>query len=478
MSIQILEFITRYSSNVIIDVARRITLRFSLPVNEILTIQFLEPTDVVGYSFVYKGEKNRSNDVPSFLASFGPDNYLKVDSIVDITITIKKDCIQLINVNNFNFFMDYKSFFLSLTDVSIKNHQKKLIVLLLNEDVSFESHFIKVISMSDISTSIDDRIEEVEIKTLETLNTLFKDRFLKSYLDYPMSWISLEESETLYLFRKQTLETFLSIISNVVTDEGSYLIRGYKTVIITTAGDDTISDESCKLIEYLLRFIIDEQRSYDKLLILRNTMTLFLDSEEDVDGIEKKIKEIRKNVEFNFNAYVQDKVKIFLEQKNKLLQEFINTTKKIEELTSSMVSQLRTVLLSLLGTIFISLINDLNKGKTPAILNLVLLSYIFFLVMQLILILYQNKNKKVLLNILEKYTGEFGQIGNGIEDDYSYKKLKERYLDETINIYNIYRISSIVVLGILIILFTLLFFSNRLSTFPKPKEIIKIIIGY
>lgn len=483
MQNQILNFIEKYSDKVVTDVARRMVLRFVVPVNELYSIDFINNSEIVSNSFIYDSLDPFDGNLEEFIELFGSDGYKEVSDEVQVNVTIKKDKIDFDWIDNFYFFLNHVNFFSAMPDVKINNSSKKIIVLLVGEKLEFESKFIHMFNFDQFSknltTTINDDIDQEELSEFEVLNSVFKNKKLNSYLDYPISWISISDSmQPVPLCKHAVLETFFSIISNTVVSKTNFIIRGYKTVHLDISGEKEVSGEVCNIIGELMKFIIDKQRSHDKLLLLRNTCTLYMDSDEDIVGLEKKIFEIKKNVEYNFNAYIQDKIKIFLDQKNQLLQEFISTTKKIEELTNSLVSQIRTVLLSLLGTIFIGLIKDINDSKSSAMLNLVLLSYIFFFVIQLIIVIYQNKQQQSLLDSLESYTEEFGKIETGIENNYSFSNLKKRYLDKSLGVYSTYRCWTIVLMSVLIVLFVLLFLSNRFVKFSIPKDIIKIIIGY
>ncbi|WP_312541444.1 hypothetical protein [Enterococcus sp.] len=483
MQNQILNFIEKYSDKVVTDVARRMVLRFVVPVNELYSIDFINNSEIVSNSFIYESMDPFDGNIGDFIKLFGSDGYKEVSTEVQVDVTIKKDKIEFNQIDNFYFFLNHINFFSAIPDVKINNSSKKIMVLLLVEKLEFESEFIHMFNFDQFSkdhtTIISDDIDEEELSELEVLNSVFKNKKLNSYLDYPITWVSISDGmQSVPLCKHAVLETFFSIVSNTVVSKTNFIIRGYKTVHLDISGKEEVSEEVCNIIGELMKFIIDKQRNHDKLLLLRNTCTLYMDSDEDIVGLEKKIFEIKKNVEYNFNAYIQDKIRIFLDQKNQLLQEFISTTKKIEELTNSLVSQIRTVLLSLLGTIFIGLIKDINNSKSSAMLNLVLLSYIFFFVIQLIIVIYQNRQQQSLLDSLESYTEEFGKIETSIENEYSFLSLKKKYLDDPVGIYRTYRCWTIVLMIVLIVLFVLLFFSNRFVEFSTPKDIIKVIIGY
>lgn len=482
MQNQILNFIEKYSDKVVTDVARRMTLRFIVPVNELFSIEFMKNSEIVTNSFLYDSVDPFEGNVEEFIALFGSDDYKAVSNTVNVNVTIKKDKLKFDQIDNFYFFLDHINFFSSLTDINLNNNSKKLIVLLIGENLEFESKFIHMLALDQFSkyltSRINDDIDEEETNNLEELNSTFKNKKLNSYLEYPISWISKTNNTSLPLFKHKVLQTFFSIISNTIISENTFIIRGYKTIQFNSLGQGEVSEEVCNDIGELMKFIIDKQRGHDKLLLLRNTLTLYLDSDENSDGLGNKFSEIKKNVEFNFNAYVQDKIKIFLDQKNQLLQEFISTTKKIESLTNDLINQVRTVLLSLLGTIFIGLLKDINSSESSGILNLVMLSYIFFFIIQFIIVWYHNKQQDALLDSLKEYTKEFGKVETDIESNYSYDKLKKRYLKKSIDIYDTYRRWTMLLLVLLIVLFAFLYISNRFINISLPKDIIKFIIGY
>ena len=478
---QLLEFIQNNIDKVVTDTPKRLVIRFIQNVNDVDIDQFPNISVAISYSIIYKDNKTDYKHPRDFLNSFGDDKYRRVESTVKINVTIKKDMLQITNFENFYFFKDYKSFFKAINDLEIKNEKRKLVILILTKEKRFNSKFLCIIDVNHIDQSLNDVIKEIEYEKYQILNSLYKDRVLKNYLHYPITWIAEEFGEiddVDYHFHVQVLKTFFSVISNTVLPKNQYVIRGYKTIYFSIDSGHEFSAKSCNIIEELMVFLIDEKRNHDKLLLLRNTMSLYLSSDEGVAGLERNIDEIKKNVEFNFNAYIQNKVELFLDQKNKLLQEYISTTKKIEELTSNLISQIRAVSVSLLGTIFLSLLGDIKKADTKVMVNLVLVSYIFYLTINWFLIFRQKKQKDNLLNNLEEYTTEIGTLGGNLDDSFSYNKLKKRYLENTENTYLKYRIWILIGLSFLILFFVLLYLTNRFNWIPILKDMIKFIIGY
>lgn len=476
---QLLEFIQFNSDKVVVDAARRIVLRFKKVVRELQPEQFPSMSAAVSYSIIYKGEKTDYKNIQDFISSFGKDNTHLVNDSVEINVQIKKDKITDNKYENFYFFKDYQGFFKAIKNLELKKENKKMVILILSEERLFNSNFLSVINLKKKKQEISTDIDRIAYNKYITLNSLYKDKKLKNYLYYPATWISAEDNKCVdYHFYGQTLNSFFSIISNAVLPDNQYVIRGYKTIYFSNDHENDFSSESCKVIDELMDFLIDEQRNHDKLLLLRNTMSLFLSSNETVAGLEKNIYEIKKNVEFNFNAYIQNKVELFLDQKNKLLQEYISTTKKVEDMTSNLVSQIRTIMLSLLGTVFLTLLGEVKSAETKVMLNFVLLSFTFYFCINWFLVFRQKEQKDILLNNLEVYTKEIGTIDGNTDSSFSYKNLRERYLEQTEKTYLKYRLWTLIGLSILIVFFMMIYISNRFYVFHFVKAIVKFIVGY
>ncbi|MGY3778019.1 hypothetical protein [Isobaculum melis] len=475
MENQLLNFIETYRENIVIDSSNIFELEFNIALQEIKSIDFPEKSSDIDYSLLYRGSSVDETSVQDFIEKYEERLHFDTsDEKITIFITIKKAQLNFFSFTNFYVFSDVTNFIKCVNNLEIVSCEHKLIVLIIDDHIKFESEFIKIISSDFDNTNYSSLICNNAFEKYTTLNTLFKDRTLKNFLEYPLSWIDM--SNGLDAFNVRSIQTFLSIVCNKIldTDHSSFLIRGYKTVCLSIENEPRISRDTVFSIEKLTNFIIDDKRIQDKLLILRNTMTLFLNSDENISGLDKSMKEIEMNVEYNFNTYIQDKIQLFFDQKNKLLLEFIATARKLEEQTNSIISQFRTVVLSLLGTIFLSLMNNITSAKTSAIVNIVLLSYLIFYVVNFFLVLNHKEEVNAILSSLRKYTKEISIDGK----NNSFEELKKDYLDYPLSLYNCYRKWVIRFLLLLIVVFLSLFISNRIIELSFLKNFIKFIIGY
>ena len=407
----------------------------------------------------------------------------KKDNLV-ITTTISKELfIGRYNLANKYLYSTLEDFLLSVEHKKLTWNflEYKMNIFLLESNYNFKSNFLNIESLNIVQNQLENEsIFKLDAERFIRFNKIYEvydDKQIKSYFDYPLTWLSNNKSNKESIINYKVISTFIKIICNNDLGKNKYLVRGHKTITLELI-ESEIPEKVAIQIGELFDFILDDEKHHDKLNILRNTLTIFLDSESNIENFVVKSEEILKSVKYNFNLYIQDKVKLFLEQKNKLLQEFINTTRKIEELTGNLISQIRTVSLSLLGTIFLRLLNNINQGNNRALLNLVILSYTFYLMLNLLIVCKQNNQKEAMLNNLKKYTEELGAIGDNKDNNLSYESLKDKYLQMSLNYYENYRQTVIFGLMLLIIIFIMLYFSIRFNSLPWLLDFVKFVIGY
>lgn len=260
--------------------------------------------------------------------------------------------ITKVNKNVFLFELPYKNKYIYFQLQSFINQYPrlnwtetnyKMFVFIINDkDVKFLSDFLSVQNLREKNLSISEKIpvysKERYISFNNIYNSIYDDKKLSSYFEFPLTWYSDSNDVIDKILNDQMIVHFFDIICNKKLESCRYLIRGHKTITIDLNGSE-MSDEVAICTKELFEFILDIDKHHDKLSLLRNTMTVFLDSHSSELNFYEKADEILKAVKYNFDLYIQDKVKLFLDQKNKLLQEFIITTKKIEDLTNSLISQ-------------------------------------------------------------------------------------------------------------------------------------------
>lgn len=447
--------------------------------NELPNIEYIS----MKFFYVETGDQILSAHLTEDIRQLNKGIYKDRKTPIYSIITIDKNLFKNSSFDeNFLFYFSLKVFVNQVSRLSWQDVNKKLTVFILESDVvNFNTDFIKIINYDPdannqseaIASNVKNRFEEFN----SIYSSIYDEKKLKDYFEYPLTWAGKVDEGFPNIIKKRMIECFFTIICNKILGSNKYLIRGQKTVTIEIT-DEKIPFKNIQIICELFDFLLDVDKHHDKLSLLRNTLTVYLNSYSDTKNFISESPEIIKSLKYNFELYIQEKVRIFLDQKNKLLQEYISTTKKIEDMTSGLVAQMRTVALSLLGTIFISLLGDIAKSKTYAILNLALISYVLYFVINIVLIGIQMFQKNALLSSLKNYTKELGVIGEQNDNNLSYPSLKVKYLQKSVNIYTFYWCLILFILVLLTLLFLFFYLSLRFNYCPELKEMIKFIIGY
>ncbi|MBF0015872.1 hypothetical protein HAX42_16865 [Enterococcus casseliflavus] len=428
-------------------------------------------------------EKFLGIDSAEKLREVNGNSYSRNSTQVRIITEVNKKIFlsQLPYVNKYIYFkLDY--FIKQYSRLKWIDTDYKMFVFIIDDtNVNFQTDFLCVQSLKKDLGTESDRITEYAKGRYTSFNNIYSsiydDKKLMSYFEFPLAWLPICESESNEVLNNEMLIYFFNIICNKKLDNSKFLIRGHKAITVNL-NVRQVSYIEAICIKELFEFVLDIDKHHDKLSLLRNTMTIFLDSQSDEANFFDKSNEILKAVKYNFDLYIQDKVKLFFDQKNKLLQEFILTTKKIEDLTNGLISQMKTIALSLLGSIFLSLLNDLNKVSTHALLNLVLLSYIFFFLFNMIIVFNQKEQKDSLTESLKNYTSSLGVVGGSQNNSLSYETLKDEYLQKSLNLFDSYRKWTLIGLTVLLFMFLSLYVANRFGTLTIFKDAIKFIIDY
>ncbi|KAJ61895.1 hypothetical protein P783_0192 [Enterococcus faecalis GA2] len=481
----VVQFVKEYKSNFSSESPQNINFKEELLLSNIdlsLHNRIPEADRYIHSTFIMDDEIYEDIHSLNDIKELYGETYKEKSNKLVINTKIDKSLFSVENMENCYVALNMENFFKVYNRVEWVNKEKKMLVLLLEtEGEDFKSDFLEILKYKNNFNFSEKLIDKQCLNQFDKFNNIYSsvydDKRLNNYWEYPLTWKNKFDNVGYDRVNQELLETLIKIICNKDLGRHRFIIRGHKTVTLEII-PAVISKEQQSEISKLFEFILDVDKHQDKLSILRNTLTIYLDSTSNTETFLNKVQEILKTVNYNFDLYIQDKIKIFLDQKNKLLQEFISTARKIEDLTNTLISQFRTVLLSLLGTIFISLLNNINVAKTAALLNIVFLSYVAYFISNLLILRNQNKQKDALLKSLEHFTEALGGINTSDDSNFSYENLYEKHLNDAVNIYNSYQKWIKIALYILVVGFLLLFTANRFYEFSFLKDILKFIIGY
>ncbi|MBK1994972.1 hypothetical protein JI640_03375 [Listeria ivanovii subsp. londoniensis] len=436
-------------------------------------------------TFKIEGENIQSTSIDELISLYTEERYKEIESNLEIKVRISKKIIteEYPEISNLSFFSSLSEamkqvFSLPWNDA---NYKQVIYIKDLPENQILSSPYLLISDIEVNKVSKEEIIIKNEFKDIfHEVNNYYESVSLDLYSKLPIAWIdnSTSRKRNITYVLKQ-IELMMNLVCNKIIAKDIFVIRGYKTITFTVTTDDFTNLEQVEDInKKLFSFLLDKEKFYDKKIILRNTLTLYLNDTSNTTNYVNNCEEIYKSVEYNFNLYVQNKIEVFLEQKNKLLQEFIDVSGKMQDRAQTVSDQLRTVGLSLLGTIFLSLLNNLNMSFSKPMINIVLISYIIYFCINIVLVFFAKSNVKVIKENLRDFVNTFGDIEiRNQNESFTYNDLYEKYLKKPVRNFNVLSVGTIIFLALLIICFSFMYLSVRFDFFPKIIDIAQCIIG-
>ena len=264
----------------------------------------------------------------------------------------------------------------------------------------------------------------------------------------------------------ETLDGFLSIVSERKISRDEYIISFEKNAILEMNSVEIDNIDSFVALNQLFDFIFyDDKTYYEKLIIFRNVFSEFIKRQNTISN--KDFQCILKDVQSNYNLFINDKLKKFISDKQKLTEDFSKLQKEILisiKNISNTISQQFLVLIVTILTTFV-----FKNFNTRLAMSLTVCSGIFYLICIIIVNKVRGwdfdsksiisecdaikKNYDMLYSIDKSYI-------NNLKDSESYRTELERL--EKIEI--LYKRFIYGLLCILIVILILIYKHNELYT--------------
>lgn len=280
-------------------------------------------------------------------------------------------------------------------------------------------------------------------------------------------------------FKSATLDGFLCIVSERKISKDEYIISFEKNAILEMNSIEIDNIDLFGVLNQLFDFIFyDDKTYYEKLIIFRNVFSEFIKRQNTITN--KDFQCILKDVQSNYNLFINDKLKKFISDKQKLTEDFSKLQKEILisiKNISNTISQQFLVLIVTILTTFV-----FKNFNTRLAMSLTVYSGIFYLICIIIVnkvrgwdfdsksIISEcdaiNKNYDMLYSIDKSYI-------NNLKDSESYRtELKRLEKIETLYKRFIYGL-----LCILIVILILIYKHNELYTqFTFYKQIVDLLL--
>lgn len=178
-------------------------------------------------------------------------------------------------------------------------------------------------------------------------------------------------------FKRDTLDGFLSIVSERKISKDEYIISFEKNAILEMNSIEIDNIDLFSVLNQLFDFVFyDEKTYYEKLIIFRNIFSEFIKRQNTISNMDFQY--ILKDVQSNYNLFINDKLKKFISDKQKLTEDFSKLQKEILvsiKNISNTISQQFLVLIITILTTFI-----FKNFNTRLAMSLTVYSGIFYLI--------------------------------------------------------------------------------------------------
>lgn len=280
-----------------------------------------------------------------------------------IAITIKQNQFPLENKllyfrNSNDFYTFEKKFLKNTTFKSLENRNTKIRIWIPEEN-------------SDIYSPVFSICEErLQIPDILISKTEFNHNMLCSL---PKIILDRNFDE----FKRETLDGFLSIVSERKISKDEYIISFEKNAILEMNSIEIDNIDLFSVLNQLFDFIFyDNKTYYEKLIIFRNIFSEFIKRQNTISNLDFQY--ILKDVQSNYNLFINDKLKKFISDKQKLTEDFSKLQKEILvsiKNISNTISQQFLVLIITILTTFI-----FKNFNTRLAMSLTVYSGIFYLI--------------------------------------------------------------------------------------------------
>lgn len=209
------------------------------------------------------------------------------------------------------------------------------------------------------------------------------------------------------------IQLILYFICNKGTSD-RFLIRGYKELEIEN-DDSTIQTVDDDVVEkaYELYNSIYSIQTYDKLLISRNVITIYLNEKNTMFDFVNNIDKIIRAYNSSADNYVKDKIKNFFDKKKELEKYVRDTSESISKQIATISDNMMKSWLALIAAILGGIATYFAKANPW----LIALFFLLFFIFTLLLLIYQLKVTKEEKKLNEESFEHFLQNIDVLDDD-------------------------------------------------------------
>lgn len=183
--------------------------------------------------------------------------------------------------------------------------------------------------------------------------------------------------------KKLSLINLLDLLSErMISDNGdsTEFVISFEKNAILKLDDVSVTEEFFKNFEDIFDFIFrDEKTYYEKLIIFRGLFSDLVNNELKID--DKDIGITYKKLEINYNLFIKDKLKEYVDDKKKITEDFTNLQIKTSDSIKTVSNTLLQQLLILIVTVLTTFILKNFSSRLAMLLTLIIgLFYLIFVI--------------------------------------------------------------------------------------------------
>lgn len=331
----------------------------------------------------------------------------------DIIITIKQNLVPEENKKIFFYsekdFIEFeKEFLRKIAIKELKNRHNKIAIDIFKDDVRIISPIFSLVT------------EELKIHKIVLIKSEFNHVKICA-LPNVITNINYEDC------KKISLINLLDLLSErMISDNGenTEFVISFEKNAILKLDDVSVTEKFFNNFENIFDFIFsDDKTYYEKLIIFRELFSDLVNNKLKID--DKDIDITWKKLKINYNLFIKDKLKKYIDDKKKITEDFTNLQRKtsdsIKTITNSLLQQILVLVVTVLTTFI------LKNFSTRSAMLLTLIVGLFYLILVIGINRLKGWNcESKSIELEYKKIDNMYSIFYNVEEEY-FNKLKQDY---------------------------------------------------
>ena len=277
----------------------------------------------------------------------------------------------------------------------VPEKHKKLFFYSEKDFLEFEKEFLKKIAIK----AFKNREKKIEVDIFEKGIEIISPIFSQKNEELLIPKILLSKSEFNHVkicalpnvittinyetCKKVSLINLLDLLSErMISENGenTEFVISFEKNAILKLDDVSVTEKFFKNFENIFDFIFrDEKTYYEKLIIFRGLFSDLVNNELKID--DKDIRITCKKLEINYNLFIKDKLKEYVDDKKKITEDFTNLQIKTSDSIKTVSNTLLQQLLILIVTVLTTFILKNFSSRLAMLLTLIVgLFYLIFVI--------------------------------------------------------------------------------------------------